>query len=124
MQPGQNHWMAQDPGLAHSFLPEQGCWAEHESLWGLCFWGPWLGWYLGPCHPLVSFLKTPADSWAVVVVGILTRTTAPHCSLCSGWASSLSLRGESWEQIRGHLTGNDAYLGQAHLLGPRSPEDP
>ena len=44
-------------------------------------------------------------------VGAPDQDYHTHSSLCPCWTSSLSLKGESWEQIRGHLTGRPARAG-------------
>ena len=65
---------------------------------------------LAPCRSQLAAGLT-------VVLGLLVRTTAPYFPLCFGWASSLILRGESWEQIWA------AWQGYADFVGLWSPED-
>lgn len=68
-------------------------------------------------HFRLAHCRSQLAAGLTVVLGLLVRTTAPHFSLCFSWASSLSLRGKSSEQLW------DAWQGYADFVGPWSPED-
>lgn len=68
-------------------------------------------------HFRLAHCRSQLAAGLTVVLGLLVRTTAPHFPLCFSWASSLSLRGKSSEQIW------DAWQGYADFVGPWSPED-